>query len=400
MPLGSRPPRHIDTETLKQQRPLADVVAAYGIALRRESAGTFRALCPFHQERTPSFWIDMRGDASAHHYFCFGCGGHGDVVTFVMEREDCSFQEACERLSAGGRSPMVETVHPIAVKPAGRCWEELAPESVEARVLELAVGVYEQALWQDTRALAYLRKRAIPEEVARKHRLGYANGRSLLEDLKSGSDSGRLLSVAVEVGLVLERPGPEDNPPAHREFFLDRLIIPELRGGQPIWCIGRAVEDQAPTPAARRDAPPIEPPVTQRPRPKYLGLPGEKPIMGLEQVKGRRAAFIVEGPLDLLAAIGWGLPAFAIGGTHFPSERLLRALADALVIYGVFDPDRAGQSAAERFAPLFGSRWRPVRLPNSLDLAELAALGPAGREIFDILVGRARAAAWEQAQAT
>ena len=117
--------------------------------------------------------------------------------------------------------------------------------------------------------------------------------------------------------------------------------------------------------------------------------------MGLDHISGRRAAYIVEGPLDWLAAVGWGLPAFAICGTHFPSERL-PALREALSIYGVFDPDRAGQSAAERFAPLFGSRWRPVRLPNSLDLAELAALGDAGREMFDILVGRARSAAWQQ----
>ena len=121
--------------------------------------------------------------------------------------------------------------------------------------------------------------------------------------------------------------------------------------------------------------------------------------MGLERVKDRRAAFVVEGPFDLLAAIGWNLPAFAICGTHFPRERL-PDLRDAQAIYGVFDPDRAGRSAAERFAPLFGSRWRPIRLPNSLDLAELAELGPRGREMFDILVGRARAAAWERAQAT
>jgi hypothetical protein len=66
----------------------------------------------------------------------------------------------------------------------------------------------------------------------------------------------------------------------------------------------------------------------------------------------------------------------------------------AVAIYGVFDPDRAGRSAAERFAPLFGDRWRPVRLPNGLDLAEVAALGAAGREMFDVLVGRARAHAW------
>src|ERR671929_1752489 len=86
--------RHVDTEALKRERPLTDVVASYGIALRRESAGTYRALCPFHQERTPSFWIDAR-DESSSHYFCFGCLAHGDVLTFVMEREGCSFLEAC-----------------------------------------------------------------------------------------------------------------------------------------------------------------------------------------------------------------------------------------------------------------------------------------------------------------
>ena len=119
--------------------------------------------------------------------------------------------------------------------------------------------------------------------------------------------------------------------------------------------------------------------------------------MGLERVQGRRAAFIAEGPFDFLAGIGWGLPVFAICGTHFPADRLA-SLEAALAIYGVLDPDHAGMSAAERFAPVFGSRWRPIRLPNGLDLAEVAALGPAGREMFDVLVGRARAAAWQREQ--
>jgi DNA primase len=112
---------------------------------------------------------------------------------------------------------------------------------------------------------------------------------------------------------------------------------------------------------------------------------------------GRRAAYLMEGPFDWLAAVGWQLPAFAICGTHFPRERL-GALEAATAIYGVFDPDRAGQSAAERFAPLFGSRWRPIRLPNNVDLAELATMGDAGREMFHILVGRARATAWQDSR--
>ena len=115
--------------------------------------------------------------------------------------------------------------------------------------------------------------------------------------------------------------------------------------------------------------------------------------MGLERVSGRHAVFIVEGPFDMLAAIGWGLPALAICGTHFPQERL-PALADALAVYGVFDPDKAGLSAARRLAPVVGSRWRPVHLPDGLDLAELASHGLASREQFQALVGRARAAAW------
>ena len=60
----------IDTEALKRERPLPEVIASYGIALRRESAGTYRALCPFHQERTPSFWVDARDVEDQHYYWC------------------------------------------------------------------------------------------------------------------------------------------------------------------------------------------------------------------------------------------------------------------------------------------------------------------------------------------
>ena len=153
------PGRRIDTETLKRERPLADVVASYGIALRRESAGTYRALCPFHQEHTPSFWIDAR-DGNSEHYFCFGCTSSGDVITFVMEREGCSFQEACERLSTRSRPPMLEPPQQRTSAPAaGRRWEDLPADSAEARVLDLALQVYQAELWRNARAQAYLRSR-------------------------------------------------------------------------------------------------------------------------------------------------------------------------------------------------------------------------------------------------
>src|ERR1700704_5959124 len=136
----------IDVETLKRQRPLAAVSSSHGGVLRREGAGTFRALCPFHQEHTPSFWIDAR-DHDNEHYWCFGnCGAHGDVITFVMDREGCSFHEACERLTTNGRPPTTGPAARAAAQLAGRSWERLAAQSAEGDVLELALHFYEEQL--------------------------------------------------------------------------------------------------------------------------------------------------------------------------------------------------------------------------------------------------------------
>lgn len=369
----------IDTDALKRERPLADVVEASGILLRQGSRGLYWGLCPFHQERTPSFCVDAR-DPADEHYFCYGaCGAHGDVITFVMEHEACSFLEACERLSARGRPATVHRPPAERSRPPGRRWEALEPESSEARVMRLAACVYQERLSQTPHALAYLRRRAVPESLMRDQQLGYADGHALIERLRREC----LLDVAEALGLVLARPPEWGTGPPYREFFRHRVVIPELRQGRAIWFIGRTVDDVAGGTA----------PVDGTRRPKYLSLPGERPLLGLEHVLGQRVAYIVEGPFDWLAALAWGLPAFSICGTHVPPDRL-PALSSAVAVYGVFDPDRAGRSAAERFAPVIGSRWRPVRLPDGLDLAELAALGPGGRELFDVTIGRARAAAW------
>ena len=197
---STNPGRRIDTEALKRERPLADVVASYGIALRRESAGTYRALCPFHQEHTPSFWIDAR-DGNSEHYFCFGCTSSGDVITFVMEREGCSFQEACERLSTRESATHAGTAAATYVGTArpGGAGRTCQPTPLEARVLDLALQVYQAELWRNARAQAYLRSRAVPEDVARTQRLGYADGGALLRWLRQESDAD-LLPVAVEPG--------------------------------------------------------------------------------------------------------------------------------------------------------------------------------------------------------
>jgi DNA primase len=196
----------IDTEALKRERPLADIVAASGVGLRRESAGTFRGLCPFHAERTPSFWIDAR-DQDDEHYFCFGCLATGDVIQFVMDCEGCSFREACERHAERGSPPSRYDVDRQVPIRAGRCWETIAADSPEGRVLVLASQIYQHGLSWSSRARAYMHGRGVPDAPAADQQLGYADGRALLERLQQEA----LLDVGLGVGLVLERP-PEWGP--------------------------------------------------------------------------------------------------------------------------------------------------------------------------------------------
>jgi DNA primase len=380
----------IDTAALRRERPLEDVVAAYGIPLRRGGAGRYWALCPFHQERTASFCVDAR-DPDDPHFHCFSCSEHGDVIDLVMRLEGCSFSEACDRLTHRRQPQSVgEGVRREVPRNSGRRWDLIPPGSAEARVLALVADLFVAGLNASTRAQGYLKQRGVSLDLAHAQRVGYANGRSLLPALRRVESDGASpgsVELATELGLLVERPDGEH--PKLREFFFDRLIIPEVRGGRPVWFIGRSIEDAAACSAANPEVP------GRRPRPKYLSLPGERPILGLERVLGRSTAYLVEGPLDWLAGVAWDLPVFAICGTHVPLERLPN-LGAAVAIYGVFDPDRAGHSAAERFAPLIGARWRPITLPNGMDLAGLAERGEPGRELFQGLIARARATAWRQ----
>jgi DNA primase len=260
-------------------------------------------------------------------------------------------------------------------------------------MLEFAADVFSEGLRASPRAQRYLDKRGVSFDVACAQRVGYADGRGLLRALQSISlqldTSTSAWDVGLELGLLVNNAGQNAERPTFREFFFDRIIFPELRGGRPIWFIGRAIDQDMNYASTAGGGARV------RPRPKYLSLPGERPVLGLERVLDRSTAYLVEGPFDWLAAIAWDLPAFAICGTHVPMERLPH-FGDTVAIYGVFDPDRAGRSAAERFAPLVGARWRPITLPNGMDLAELAARGDAGRELFQALVARARAVAWRE----
>ena len=230
--------------------------------------------------------------------------------------------------------------------------------------MNMAAAVYHHTLWREPRALAYLRERGIPDWVIRRCWLGYADGDSLERFLRPR----RGLEVAQDLGL-LQRPRRRGRTRPLRDVLAGRIVVPELRGGQTIWMIGRSL-DESPS------------------RPKYLALGGERPVLGFERAVGRKEAILCEGVFDYLTAVSWGLPAFSPCGTHIPAERL-GFLARAERVFGVFDGDAAGDEAAARFGAQLGERWRPLRLPDGTDLNDLGRR-PHGRDWFFRLLSAAR----------
>ncbi len=358
-----------DVDAIKYTYPLADVVAASGVELRRGPRGGFWALCPFHTEKTPSFFVDTRDG----HFHCFGgCAKddrHGDVIQFVMRREGLTFAEACARLTGGSPPLRAQGAAPTRPQPRGRLWDRLTLE--EQLVLNAAATLYRQAFWRHPPARTYVRERGIPDWVARSCGVGYADGRSLEAYLRQHGG----LRIAEALGL-LRRPDPDRPGRPLREFFANRVVVPELRGGQPIWLIGRALGNHGQT------------------RVKYLALPGERPVLGFQRAAGQREAFLVEGVFDWLTAVSWGLPAFCACGTDLPADRL-GWLARARVVFGVLDGDGAGRAGAERFGLALGRRWRPLSLPEGTDLNDLGRR-PDGRTSFFTLVAAARQVASEE----
>jgi len=335
--VGLTPSERFDLGAIKRERRLSDIILAAGVSLRPTGQDRFVAQCPFHDDREPSLLVDERDG----HFHCFGCQAHGDVIDFVIRRDGVDFIEACRRLSVRP-SQVAPAPAPERPSPTRRRWDLLTLD--QQVVMNTAGAIYQHCLWREPRVLDYVRRRGLPDWVIRQCALGYADGHTLEGYLRRRS----CLRVAQDLGL-LRRDGSAS---VRSEFLSERLVIPELRGGQFVWFIGRNLGDDGPGP-------------------KYLALPGERPVLGFERAAGQREAFLCEGPFDYLVGVAW------------------RLLARTRVIYGVLDGDPAGRAAMERFATQPGDRWRAVTLPEGCDLNDLAQQ-PAGRQAFFALLGTNR----------
>jgi DNA primase len=339
------PPQFLDE--LRARLPVSEVVGKKVRLTRkgREHLG----LCPFHNEKTPSFTVN---DDKAF-YHCFGCGQHGDVISFAMETEGLSFPEAIERLAAQAGLEVPQS------SP-----EERARAKVRATlydVVEQVCAWYEEQLAQPggRAGYDYLRDRGFSDETIARFRLGFApDGRGrLLEVMES---RGVRLDQLVEAGLLKIPEGGGDP----RDYFFNRVMFPiNDSRGRVIAFGGRILGDG---------------------QPKYLNSP-ETPLfhkgrslynftMAREASREAGTVIVAEGYTDVIALAQAGLPnAVAPLGTALTEDqmRLLWRVADEPVL--CFDGDNAGARAAlraaERALPLLqpGKTLRFMALPAGED---------------------------------
>ena len=360
------PPGFLDE--LRSRVSLAELVGKRVRLVRK--GREYGGLCPFHNEKTPSFYVvEDKG-----FFHCFGCGAHGDAIGFVMRSENLDFIEAIERL-AGIAGVAVPQQTPIEREKAQR-------QKTLLEALAAAARFYEERLWSPAGRAGreYLEKRGLDEETMRRFRLGWAGeDRSALRKALMPEFPQELL---LEAGLL----HASDRGGEPYDFFRERVIFPiGDRAGRVIAFGGRALGDAQPK---YLNSP--EHPLFEKGRVLY-GLSLARENAARDSEAGGPGAIVTEGYMDVIALHRAGFnTAVAPLGTALTEAHLaeLWRLAPEPVL--CFDGDAAGQRAAlralQRALPLLkpGHSLRFVTLPPGEDPDSLIrhSGGPAFGELL------------------
>ncbi|MDN3559762.1 DNA primase [Vreelandella neptunia] len=305
-----------------------DVVEVVGERVQLKKAGrNYSGLCPFHQEKTPSFTVS----ADKQFYHCFGCGANGNALRFLMEYDKLPFPEAVEHLA--GRLG-IEVPREGADDPRAQQREKKRKEGVN--LLELAASFYRERLkmQEGQSAQRYLSGRGLSDEVIKTYGIGYAPAgwEALKQHL---SERGIGEPVQVEYGLLIHR---EDTGRTY-DRFRDRVMFPirDLRG-RTIAFGGRVMGDDQPK---YLNSP--ETPVFHKGRELYGLYEARQASNKLEQL------VMVEGYMDVVALAQYGIHnAVATLGTATTEDHLTRLFRLVSRVVFCFDGDRAGRQAASR----------------------------------------------------
>ncbi|HSY06953.1 MAG TPA: DNA primase [Steroidobacteraceae bacterium] len=346
----------------------ADIVEIVGLRVPLKKAGReYKACCPFHSEKTPSFWVSPE----KQFYHCFGCAAHGTALGFLMAHDRLTFPEAIEELAS---RLGLEVPHEAAA--AGS-----APRGADEDLYKLMASVaayYAEALTRDARARDYLSSRGIAAATLAQFAIGYA--RDSWNDVlrRFGGDDAARQRLG-ELGLIIEREGaPPRDGERHYDRFRDRIMFPIRDARGRTIAFGGRIIDQG--------------------EPKYLNSPETtlfhkgRELYGLYEARHSRVALkrllVVEGYMDVVRLHQAGM-AYAVAtlGTATTAEHLKRIFRVVNEVVFAFDGDRAGRAAAWRALQNTlpeareGREIRFLFLPEGHDPDTL--VGAEGREAFE-----------------
>jgi len=358
-----RIPQHFIDELIAR----ADIVEIIGARVQLKKAGReYKACCPFHDEKTPSFWVSP----DKQFYHCFGCGKHGTVLGFLMDHDHMAFPEAVEELAT---RLGVEVPH----EGGGDAGPRRAEDSLYDLTKEVA-GFYVECLTRDARARDYVARRGLTAETLERFQIGYApNSWNELLRRFGAAESGR--KALSDAGLIVERErGQVQVGERHYDRFRDRIMFPirDARG-RTIAFGGRIIDAG---------------------EPKYLNSPETllfhkgRELYALYETRRARTnltrLLIVEGYMDAVRLHQAGIDyAVATLGTATTAEHLRRLFRLVPAIVFAFDGDRAGRQAAWRALQQAlpeareGREIRFLFLPDGQDPDSL--VGQEGRESFE-----------------
>jgi DNA primase len=343
---------------------IVDVVQRY-VQLRKAGAN-YVGLCPFHNEKTPSFSVSP----TKQFYHCFGCGVHGNAIGFLMAYASMGYVDAVKELASQVGMQVPES-RPRSPEEAAR--REREPDLYA--LMETAMAFYRAALKKSPRAIEYLKARGLTGEIAARYRIGYApDDWQALKGAFPNYDDKAL----VELGLVIA------NEEKRYDRFRDRVLFPILNARGAVIAFGGRILDKG--------------------EPKYLNSP-ETPLFekgrelyGLPQardaIRAAGRALVVEGYMDVVAlaqfGVGYAVATLGTATTPVHVSKLLR-LTDELVF--CFDGDAAGRKAAWRALEVslpLAPDHKPIRflfLPEGEDPDTY--IRKNGKEAFEARVAQA-----------
>lgn len=335
------------TDELRQRLSIVDVVSRRVPLIKKGQ--NFWGCCPFHNEKTPSFSVNNEKGF----YHCFGCGEHGDIISFVMKTENLEFVAAITELAdmAGVKMP--------DYKP--RDINQIAREKSYTEITEAATSIYQEKLFSDagTDALAYVRSRGFSDDMIKKYRLGYAPKNNLISAKFGGTKSENLIAT----GLVrMGDYGPYD-------FFRDKLMFPIFNAsGVIIAFSGRSLDGS---------------------QPKYINTVDTElfhkraTLFGLnfarDAIHRANQSIVVEGQIDAIKMqiSGFGETVAPLGTALTDQHLNLLSKSNRNIVF-CFDGDAAGAKAAARACSL---SMEILRDNSNIKFAFM----PAGKDPDEIL---------------